>query len=88
MGKRNSKFIKHFGGAVPETNINFDSFEVLRAIGRGSFGKVNGTLFDPISGNGRENGVTAHWIIYEPRANLHISLLRFKSLANCIWDRL
>eukprot|EP00094_Tigriopus_californicus_P014364 TCALIF_13932-PA protein Name:"Protein of unknown function" AED:0.25 eAED:0.25 QI:0/0/0/0.5/1/1/2/0/81 len=39
MGKRNSKFIKHFGGAVPETNINFDSFEVLRAIGRGSFGK-------------------------------------------------
>ncbi len=53
MGKKNSKH--HFGGSgasdsesdgpgpgpPPPLEVGFDDFEVLRAIGRGAFGKVN-----------------------------------------------
>ena len=44
MGKNNSKLLAELkaaqGGAEPEQSVSFDSFEVLRAIGRGAFGKV------------------------------------------------
>ena len=40
MGKRNSKLMAELGGPPP-ADIGFDHFEVLRAIGRGAFGKVS-----------------------------------------------
>ena len=45
MGKNNSKLIAELQqskltSVVPEEDVSFDSFEVLRAIGRGAFGKV------------------------------------------------
>ena len=39
MGKNNSKLIEDLGGP-PKADVGFDSFEVLRAIGKGAFGKV------------------------------------------------
>lgn len=41
MGKSNSKLVlmKDLGGP-PKAEVDFDTFEVLRAIGKGAFGKV------------------------------------------------
>ena len=41
MGKSSSKLMDGLGAGPPEADVNFDSFEILRAIGRGSFGKVH-----------------------------------------------
>ncbi len=40
MGKNNTKLLHRLEGPTPSETITFDDFEVLRAIGKGAFGKV------------------------------------------------
>lgn len=51
MGKNNSKLIEELHGSAPEKDISFDRFEVLRAIGRGAFGKVRNRKYIHNSGS-------------------------------------
>jgi len=43
MGGRNSKS-EDSPGPPPKPEVGFDDFELLRAIGRGSFGKVSAAI--------------------------------------------